>query len=103
MCCCQLVRLLTLETLARVLIAIGLSIGLIVLTLVRVQALVPMFVSIDWRVLLFAVSLALAVSLATGLMPAWIVLRRTACASCSSRDRQWAVANSRTRTGLCYT
>ena len=69
----QLVRLLTLETLARVPIAVGMSIGLILLTLGRVQPMVPVFVSIDWRVLLFAVSLALGVSLATGLPPAWIV------------------------------
>ena len=55
----QLVRLLTLETFARVLVAVGLSIGLLLLTLPRVQAMVPVFVSIDWRVLLFAVSLAL--------------------------------------------
>ena len=74
----QLVRLLTLEALARVLVAVGLSIGLIVLILGRVEPMVPVFLSIDWRVLLFAVSLALGVSLATGLMPAWIVLRRTA-------------------------
>jgi MacB-like periplasmic core domain len=59
----QLVKLLTLETLARVLVAVGLSIGLLLLTLSRVQAMVPVFVSIDWRVLLFAVSLALGVSL----------------------------------------
>ena len=59
--------MLTLETLARALIAVGLSIGLILLTLVRVQAVVPVFVSIDWRVLLFAGSLALGISLEAGL------------------------------------
>jgi putative ABC transport system permease protein len=96
----QLVRLLTLETLARVLIAVGLSIGLILLTLVRVQARVPVFVSIDWRVLLFAVSLALRVSLATGLMPAWIVLRRTAASELKQGSQGGGLRHSRLRGAL---
>jgi putative ABC transport system permease protein len=96
----QLVRLLTLETLARVLIAVGLSIGLILLTLVRVQAMVPVFVSIDWRVLLFAVSLALGVSLATGLMPAWIVLRRTAAGELKQGSQSGGLRHSRLRGAL---
>jgi putative ABC transport system permease protein len=96
----QLVRLLTLETLARVLIAVGLSIGLILLALVRVQPLVPVFVSIDWRVLLFAVSLALGVSLATGLMPAWIVLRRTAAGELQQGSQSGGLRHSRLRGAL---
>ena len=93
----QLVRLLTLETLARVLIAVGLSIGLTVLGLERVQALLPVFVSIDWRVLLFAVSLALGVSLATGLMPAWMVLRRTAAGELKQGSQSGGLRHSRLR------
>ena len=96
----QLVRLLTLETLARVLIAVGLSIGLILLTLGRVQAMVPVFVSIDWRVLLFAVSLALGVSLATGLAPAWIVLRRTAAGELKQGSQSGGLRHSRLRGAL---
>lgn len=96
----RLVRLLTLETLARVLIGVGLSIGLILLTLVRVQAMVPVYVSIDWRVLLFAVSLALGVSLATGLMPAWIVLRRTAAGELKQGSQSGGLRHSRLRGAL---
>ena len=96
----QLVRLLTLETLARVLIAVGLSIGLILLALGRVQPMVPVFVSIDWRVLLFAVSLALGVSLATGLMPAWIVLRRTAAGELKQGSQSGGLRHSRLRGAL---
>ena len=96
----QLVRLLTLETLARVVVAVGLSIGLIVLALVRVQPLVPVFVSLDWRVLLFAVSLALGVSLATGLMPAWIVLRRTAAGELKQGSQSGGLRHSRLRGAL---
>ena len=96
----QLVRLLTLETLARVLIAVGLSIGLIQLALGRVQAVVPLIVSIDWRVLLFAVSLALGVSLATGLMPAWIVLRRTAAGELKQGSQSGGLRHSRLRGAL---
>jgi ABC-type antimicrobial peptide transport system permease subunit len=95
----QLVRLLTLETLARVLIAVGLSIGLILLSLVRMQPMVPVFVS-DWRVLLFAVSLALGVSLATGLMPAWIVLRRTAAGELKQGSQGGGLRHSRLRSAL---
>ena len=96
----QLVRLLTLETLARVLVAVGLSIGLILLALVRVQPLVPVYVSIDWRVLLFAVSLALGVSLATGLMPAWIVLRRTSAGELKQGSQSGGLRHSRLRGAL---
>ena len=96
----QLVRLLTLETLARVLIGVGLSIGLILLILVRVQPLVPVFVSIDWRVLLFAVSLALGVSMATGLMPAWIVLRRTTAGELKQGSQSGGLGYSRLRGAL---
>ena len=96
----QLVRLLTLETLARVLVAVGLSIGLIFLMLGRVQAMVPVFVSIDWRVLLFAISLALGVSLATGLMPAWIVLRRTAAGELKQGSQSGGLRHSRLRGAL---
>ena len=96
----QLVRLLTLETLARVLVAVGLSIGLIFLTLARVQPMVPVFVSIDWRVLLFAVSLALGVSLATGLMPAWIVLRRTSAGKLKEGSQSGGLRHSRLRGAL---
>ncbi len=96
----QLVRLLTLETLARVLVAVGLSIGLILLALVRVQPLVPVYVSIDWRVLLFAVSLALGVSLATGLMPAWIVLRRTTAGELKQGAQSGGLRYSRLRSAL---
>jgi predicted permease len=96
----QLVRLLTLETLARVLIAVGLSIGLIRLALVQVQPMVPVFVSIDWRVLFFAVSLALGVSLATGLVPAWIVLRRTAAGELKQGSQSGGLRHSRLRGAL---
>ena len=96
----QLVRLLTMETLARVVVAVGLSIGLILLTLARVQPLVPVFVSIDWRVLLFAVSLALGVSLATGLVPAWIVLRRTAAGELKQGSQSGGLRHSRLRGAL---
>jgi putative ABC transport system permease protein len=96
----QLVRLLTLETLARVLIGVGLSIGLIILALVRVQPMVPVFVSIDWRVLLFAVSLALGVSLATGLVPAWVVLRRTTAGELKQGSQSGGLRHSRLRGAL---
>jgi predicted permease len=96
----QLVRLLTLETLARVLVAVGLSIGILLLSLPRAQTMVPVFVSIDWRVLLFAVSLAVGVSLTAGLMPAWIVLRRTAAGELKQGSQSGGLRHSRLRSAL---
>jgi putative ABC transport system permease protein len=96
----QLVRLLTLETLARVLIAVALSIVFILVALDRVQVMVPVFVSIDWRVLLFAVTLALGVSLVTGLMPAWVVLRRTAAGELKQGSQSGGLRHSRLRGAL---
>jgi hypothetical protein len=96
----QLVRLLSLETLARVLVAVGLSIGFIFLTIARVPEMVPVFLSIDWRVLLFAVSLALGVSLATGLMPAWIVLRRMSAGELKQGSQSGGLRHSRLRGAL---
>ncbi|HEY7501958.1 MAG TPA: ABC transporter permease [Vicinamibacterales bacterium] len=96
----QLVRLLTLETLARVLIAVAAAIAILLATLPRVQSMVPVFVSLDWRVLLFAVSLALGVSLATGLMPAWIVLRRTAAGELKQGVQSGGLRHSRLRGAL---
>ena len=62
--------------------------------------MVPVFVSIDWRVLLFAVSLALGVSLATGLMPAWIVLRRTTAGELKQGSQNGGLRHSRLRGAL---
>ena len=62
--------------------------------------MVPVFVSIDWRVLLFAVWLALGVSLATGLMPAWIVLRRTAAGELKQGSQSGGLRHSRLRGAL---
>jgi len=67
----QLVRLLTIETLARVFVAVTVSLGLVFVLVRNLAPLFPVFLTVDWRVVMFAVSLAVFVSLATGLMPAW--------------------------------
>jgi predicted permease len=96
----QLVRLLTIETLARVLVAIGVSIALISMLLARIQPLFPIFVTIDWRVMLFAVAIALLVALATGLVPAWLVLRRTAAGQLKQTAQSGGLGHSRLRGAL---
>ena len=74
----QLVRLLTLETLGRTAIAVTLALALLAAAFPRMGAWLPMQVTFDVRVAAFAVALTLAVVLATGLVPAWLVLRRPA-------------------------
>jgi predicted permease len=96
----QLARMLTVETLARVLIAVVTSIGL-VLVLLRVAApLVPVFISLDWFVASFALALTVAVALATGLMPAWLVLRKTAAGQLKQTAQNGGLGHSRLRGGL---
>lgn len=96
----QLARLLTIETLARVLAAVAISIVLVFALMRAIAPLFPVFITVDWRVLLFAIGLAVAVALATGLMPAWLVLRNTAAGELKQSGRNGGLGHSRLRNGL---
>jgi predicted permease len=96
----QLARMLTFETLARVLIAVAASIGLVALLLRTLAPLFPVFITIDWRVVLFALGLAVGVALVTGLMPAWLVLRSTAAGQLKQSAQSGGLGHSRLRGGL---
>lgn len=96
----QLARLLTIETLARVMAAVAISIALVLALMRAIAPLFPVFMTVDWRVLLFAVGLAVAVALATGLMPAWLVLRNTAAGELKQSGRNGGLGHSRLRNGL---
>jgi putative ABC transport system permease protein len=98
----QLVRLLTIETLARVLVATALAIAIIVALLGRLERIFPIYITLDWRALTFAISLSLVVALVTGLMPAWLVLRR-ASAEIKQAGRSGGAGHARLRGALVIT
>jgi putative ABC transport system permease protein len=68
-----------------------------------IAPLFPVFITVDWRVVAFAVGLAVAVALATGLVPAWLVLRNTAAGQMKQNARSGGVGHSRLRNGLVIT
>ena len=96
----QLVRLLTIETLARTIVAVALSLAGILAVLARVQAVLPIVVAIDWRVVLFATTLAIAIALATGLAPAWMVLRPEAAGDLKQTAQSGGLGHARLRGAL---
>lgn len=96
----QLVRLLTLETMARTIVAVGLSLWAVSAALSYVQPLVPMTLTIDWRASAFALAIAIGVSVATGLMPAWMVLRRSAAGQLKQNAQGGGLGHSRLRASL---
>lgn len=99
----QLTRMLTIETLARVIVAVTASTGLVLALLRTVAPFFPVFMRLDWRVAIFAVALALTVALATGLMPAWLVLRTTAAGQLKQTAQSGGLGHSRLRGGLVIT
>lgn len=96
----QLARLLTIETLARVLVAVVVSMFLVNALIRAIAPLFPVFLTVDWLVAVFAIGLAVVVALATGLMPAWLVLRNTAASEMKQSSRGGGNSHSRLRNGL---
>lgn len=96
----QLIRLLTLETLARALAAVAISLALVQALMGYVANFFPLTLSIDWTVAGFAIGLALLVALGTGLMPAWVVLRRTAAGQLKQAAQSGGLGHSRMRATL---
>jgi len=96
----QLIRLLTFETLARALTAVALALVLLRVVMRYFQPFFPIYLRIDVGVALFAIALALSVALGTGLVPAWLVLRRTAAGQLKQSAQSGGVGHSRLRTSL---
>lgn len=96
----QLARLLTIETLARVAAAVAISLVLVFAIMRGIAPLFPVYLTVDWRVVIFAVGLAVVVALATGLMPAWLVLRNTAAGELKQSGRDGSLGHSRLRNSL---
>lgn len=96
----QLLRLLTIETLARTLVAVALSLAAIAAVLDRVGQFLPIFIAVDWRVLIFATALAVGIALITGLAPAWIVLRPGAVGHLKQNAQGGGLGHARLRGAL---
>ena len=99
----QLIRLLTLETLARALSAVALAIAIIFWLIRWLQPFFPTALRIDWRVSVFAIGLAVSVALVTGLVPAWLVLRRTAAGQLKQSAQSGGLGHRRLRAALVVT
>lgn len=99
----QLIRLLTLETLARALSAVALALAIILWLIRWLQPFFPTALRVDWRVSFFAIGLAVSVALVTGLMPAWLVLRRTAAGQLKQSAQSGGLGHRRLRAALVVT
>jgi predicted permease len=96
----QIVRLLTLETLMRTLTAVALAVAILQASLGYTRGLFPMDLTVDWRAALFALTLAFGTAIGTGLLPAWLVLRRTAAHQLKQDTRGSGLGHSKLRSGL---
>lgn len=96
----QLLRLLTIESLVRTVVAVLLSLAGISALMSYAQPLMPVELAIDGRVLTFAVVLSATVSLGTGLIPAWFVLRRAAAGQLKQDAQGGGLAHSKLRSAL---
>jgi putative ABC transport system permease protein len=96
----QVVRLLTIETIGFASLAVGISAAATLWIFNILEGFFPRILSIDWRVALFSVALLLAVTFATGVAPAWIVLRRSTHDILKQTRQTGGAAHSRLRSAL---
>ena len=96
----QLIRLLTFETLFPAAAAVGTSIVLTVVILRLSESFLPIHASIDWTVAAFSLALMMAVTFFTGLVPAWLVLRRPAALELKQTAQAGGLSLSRLRSVL---
>ena len=96
----QLIRLLTLESLALSVAASAIAVTGAVVALRLAATALPFAIPFDWRVGTFALGLAATVTIATGLAPAWLVLRRAVASGLRYDGRTAGPAHSRLRSAL---
>jgi len=96
----QIVRLLCLESLALSVLATATGWFGAAAALGAAQDLFPMQLSLDVRVLAFALVLAVGVTMLSGLAPAWIVTRRSMVAGLQQSGRAGGLAHTRLRSTL---
>jgi predicted permease len=96
----QLIRLLTFETLFPAATAVGTSIVLTFVILRWSESFLPIHASMDWAVTAFSFALMMAVTFFTGLVPAWLVLRRPAALELKQTAQSGGLSLSRLRSVL---
>ncbi|HKV98984.1 MAG TPA: ABC transporter permease [Vicinamibacterales bacterium] len=96
----QVIRLLTLESvvLAGAAVAFGAAGAVVALRLTG--DFLPLAIPFDWRVAGFALTVAAAVTIATGIAPAWLVLRRAIATGLGHSARIGGPAHARLRSAL---
>jgi putative ABC transport system permease protein len=96
----QVIRLLTLESLVLAAIAVGLGAAGALVGLRLSGTFFPLAIPIDWRVAAFGVVIAAGTTMATGIAPAWLVLRRAIATGLGHTARIGGPAHARLRSAL---
>jgi predicted permease len=96
----QLIRLLTLETLFPAAVAVGTSLVITLVVLRFSDSFLKIQSSIDWTVAAFSFGLMMTVTFFTGLVPAWLVLRRPAALGLKQTAQAGGLSLSRLRSIL---
>ena len=96
----QIVRLLALDAAALASIATAAGWAGTSITIAAVGRLFPLTIALDVHVLAFALSLAAAITLLSGLAPAWLVSRRSTSALLNQSARAGGLLHSRLRNAL---
>jgi putative ABC transport system permease protein len=96
----QLIRLLTLETAARAAIAVVVAVLPLQLLFAGLSRALPVALALDGRAVVLSLSLLLLVALITGLLPAWLALRRSALSPLKQAAQGGGAGHSRARAVL---
>jgi predicted permease len=96
----QVIRLLTLESVVLAAAAVGVGATGAFVALRLAGNFLPLAIPFDWRVAAFALAVAAVVTIATGVAPAWLVLRRAIAAGLGHSARIGGPAHARLRSAL---
>jgi putative ABC transport system permease protein len=96
----QVIRLLTIETIGFASLSLAISTAATVGIFKAADGFIPRTLAIDWRVALFSVALMMAVTFASGVAPAWIVLRRSTQEVLKQTRQTSGAVHSRLRSAL---
>ena len=96
----QVIRLLTIETIGFASLSLAISAAATVGIFKAADGFIPRTLAIDWRVALFSIALMMAVTFASGVAPAWIVLRRSTQDVLKQTRQTSGAVHSRLRSAL---
>lgn len=96
----QVIRLLTFESVVLAAIAVALGTTGALAAMRFAGNIFPLAIQFDWRVVTFALVVAAAVTIVTGVAPAWLVLRRAIAIGLGCTARIGGPAHARLRNAL---